>query len=522
MAKAPTPSSPAPSPESRKPHTPRSPHTPNHRRAGSTPVITATHIYNYLVCPHRLYLDEFGDKTLMDEESEFEKLLWERGLTHEEEAIERLGLKVCRVDLRPPEQWEEETLRLMRNGEELIYQGVLSSGAMRGKPDLLEKTPGESKLGPHFYIPIEMKSGSAYEDAEAGIFKEHYALQLSFYADVLGRIQGVKPETGKIIDDQFRAVSVELAPFDADYSRLLSEIRSLLSGKIHSELCIGSVCGQCHWQSYCESVARENDDVSLVRRVSRSKKTSLERGGVRTVQDLADLAKAKHLPSFENISQRALKQMMRRAAVIKQGTPVLNSPVELPEVELELFFDIETEPWQDICYLYGIVERKGGEERFVSFFADCADEEERTWAAFWEYIARLRNYHMYHYAPYERKILKRLSEKYFCNSDVFQEFFANSTDLYRVVERHTDWPSHSYSIKSISKLLGFQYSEAEPGGLKAAMWYVEFMEDPVAGNSLKERIIQYNREDCEAMVVLKDWLVSKSKEMTSERKKPER
>ncbi len=476
-----------------------------------TRIITATHIYDYLICPHRVYLDEFGDSALMDEESDFEKLLWEKGVTHEEEAIERLGLEVCRVDLVAPEERERETLRLMKEGEALIYQGVLSSAAMRGRPDLLEKTAGESTLGPHLYVPIEMKSGSAYEDAKAGIPKEHYALQLSFYADVLGKIQGVKPDKGKIIDGTFQAVSVELAPFEQDYAQRLEEIESLLSGGTTSEPCIGSVCGQCHWRSYCGDWAKEKDDLSLIRRVNRPRKDSLRRGGINTVSDLAALAERKEMPIVEGVSRRALGQMVRRAVVVKSGTPVVNSPVELPEAELELFFDIETEPWQDICYLYGVVERRGGEESFVSFFADSAEDEERTWDAFWEYVSGLKNYHMYHYAPYEKKVLSRLSNKYPCDLDLFGEFFANSTDLYRIVERHTDWPSHSYSIKSVSKSLGFKYSESDPGGLKAAMWYLEFTEDPEARRPIKEKILQYNREDCEAMIILKDWLVSESR-----------
>ncbi|UCF78275.1 MAG: TM0106 family RecB-like putative nuclease [Candidatus Eiseniibacteriota bacterium] len=483
------------------------------------PAITATHIYDYLMCPHRVYLDEFGDKALMDEESDFQRLLWERGSTHEEEALERLGLDVCRVDLADPEERERETFRLMKKGENFIYQGGLSSGSMRGRPDLLEKTEGRSRFGSHFYVPVELKSGSAYQDEDAGTLKEHYVLQLSFYADVLEQLQGTKPENGKIIDGEFRVVPVELAPFELDYAQRLSEIRALFSGEMPSEPCIGSICGQCHWQTYCLDWAKERDDVSLVRRVSRPRKESLKKGGISTVGALADLAKKKSLPSFDRISTGALQQMVRRAVVIKQGKPVINSPVELPVVELELFFDIETEPWEDVCYLYGVVERRKDGQRFLSFFADSHADEERTWHAFWEYISGMENYHMYHYAPYERRILAQLSERYSCDPELFRTFFANSTDLYRVVERHTDWPSHSYSIKSVSKSLGFEYSEPDPGGLKAAMWYQDFAQNPETGGALKERIIQYNKEDCEAMIVLKDWLVAKSRELEPSRRK---
>jgi predicted RecB family nuclease len=472
-------------------------------------IITASHIYDFLVCSHKVYLDAFGDRSRMDPESDFERLLWERGMAHEENVLEGLGLVVSEVEGKGFEECEKQTLRMMREGEAFIYQGRLSTASMRGNPDLLEKTKGESHFGSYYYIPIEMKSGSAYENEEAERVKLHYALQLSFYADVLEKVQGVRPETGKIIDAESRIVPVGLKPFEEDYLGYLSEIRDLLSGRTASEPCIGGVCSQCHWRSLCYSWAKERDDVSLIRKLNRSKRSALRKYGVRTVKELAELEKAKRLPSFESISPNALAQFVRRALVFQKGEPILHSSVEFREKELELFFDIETEPLEEICYLYGIVERTGREKRYVSFFSHSPEEEESTWKAFWEYVSDLKDFQVYYYASYEKTVLTSLSKRYPFDPALFERFFQNSTDLYAIVDKCTEWPSHSYSIKAISKLLGFEYSERDPGGLKAALWYLEYVSAPEGNRALKDKIIQYNREDCEAMIVLKDWLVKK-------------
>ena len=476
-------------------------------------IITASHIYDYLICPHKVYLDTFGDRSRMNHETDFERVLWERGMAHEEDALKQLNLAVCEVEGEGFEECEKETLRLMKCGEGLIYQGRLSAASMRGSPDLLEKIEGESRFGSHHYIPTEMKSGSAYEDEEAGRYKLHYALQLSFYADVLEKVQGIKPKTGNIIDGESRVVPIDLRPFEKDYLEHIAEIRDLLSGGTESEPCIGGVCGQCHWRSFCLDWARERDDVSLVRKLNRGKRNVLRKSGIRTVQELAGLGKAKTLPVFEGISAKALQQFVRRAVVLKRGEPILHSPVEFPDRKLEVFFDIETEPLEEICYLYGIVERKGKKQRYVSFFADSPEEEENTWKAFWEYVSGLEDFQVYHYTSYEKTVLKGLSERYPCDLKLFDEFFQNSTDLYALVDKCTEWPSHSYSIKAVSKLLGFEYSERDPGGLKAAMWYIEYANAPEANRALKEKIVRYNREDCEAMIVLKDWLARKNTEL---------
>ncbi|MCX5801421.1 MAG: TM0106 family RecB-like putative nuclease [Candidatus Eisenbacteria bacterium] len=511
-----------PSPEKKPKATPRTTRAPtpdtepmpgSESKTESHPtIITAGHIYDYLLCPHKVYLDEFGDRSRMDPESDFERVLWDKGMAHEEEALERLGFAVAQIECEGFEECERETLRLMKGGEGFIYQGRLSAPSMRGSPDLLEKVRGKSRLGAYHYVPIDMKSGSAYEDEETGRFKEHYVLQLSFYADILEKVQGVKPETGKIVDGEFHVVSVDLKPFEREYFERLSEIRDLLSGKAESEPCIGGVCAQCHWRSFCYRWAKDRDDVSLVRKLNRPRRSALRENGIRTVSELAELGNAKRLPKFEGISGRALEQFVRRAVVFKRGEPILHSPVELPRRRFEIFFDIETEPLEEICYLYGIVEREGEEQRYLSFFADSPDEEESAWNAFWKYVSGLEDFQVYHYTSYEKTVLTSLSERYACDPALFERFFQESTDLYGLVDKCTEWPSHSYSIKAVSKLLGFEYSERDPGGLKAAMWYIEYAKAPGANRALREKIIQYNKEDCEAMIVLKDWLAKKNEE----------
>jgi predicted RecB family nuclease len=121
---------------------------------------------------------------------------------------------------------------------------------------------------------------------------------------------------------------------------------------------------------------------------------------------------------------------------------------------------------------------------------------------------------MYHYSQYERNELTKLAERHRCNQKLFERLFRNSTDLYQdVVDKHTEWPSPSYSIKAISGILGFHYSDPEPGGLKAAKWYAAYVGDPAGNAELKRKLLQYNEEDCLAMVVLKDWVVAESKKM---------
>ena len=46
-------------------------------------MISATQIYDYVQCPHRVFLDAFGDRALRDEPNAFVQLLWEQGVVSE-------------------------------------------------------------------------------------------------------------------------------------------------------------------------------------------------------------------------------------------------------------------------------------------------------------------------------------------------------------------------------------------------------------------------------------------------------
>ena len=60
-------------------------------------MISASQLYDFVQCPHRVALDQFGDKSRRDEPNSFVQLLWEQGVDHEANIIADLGIS---TDLR--------------------------------------------------------------------------------------------------------------------------------------------------------------------------------------------------------------------------------------------------------------------------------------------------------------------------------------------------------------------------------------------------------------------------------------
>jgi predicted RecB family nuclease len=127
--------------------------------------MTAQDFYDYDKCPHRVYLNRFGDRKEKLPQSDFLSLLFERALLHEQDVISGLPYEVPKGETL--EERATSTLQLMGAGVERVYQGVLLQDGASGIPDTLEKVGGESKFGAYFCKPVDIKSGSGYRCGRA-------------------------------------------------------------------------------------------------------------------------------------------------------------------------------------------------------------------------------------------------------------------------------------------------------------------------------------------------------------------
>lgn len=474
--------------------------------------ITAQDLYNLTKCAHRVYLDANGDPKDKGEVSSFVKLLWELGLQTEREYIDMMG-EVPVSDLSPlsiEEAWAE-TLHLMKDGSPLIYQGSLMDGPFVGRPDLLVKRDGRrSAFGSYLYEPIDIKAGKGWEerDGKKTKFKDHYAYQILFYRMLLDRIQGASLPVGRIVNVDKAIEEFDPAPFEADFVEALARAQRLIAGDESSEPVLGSHCQLCPWFRRCEQwVTAEGDPTGLFF-VGRQK-FQLKEVGLRTIQDIADMDVAEYLKPPKKIARmgkQSLQRMKERARVRLAGKPTIRPGYQFPKAATEVYFDIEDDPTQALTYLFGLLIKEGdGDPRFRYFLARQPDEEEHTVRAFWEFLAGEGDAVYYVYSHKERSTLRRLMERYALDAAVFDKYVAAEYDLYQqLVVEYSDWPTYSYGIKQIAKMIGFTWRDPDPSGANSIAWYNEYLANPAKEAALT-RILRYNEDDCRAMVAIKDY-----------------
>jgi len=472
--------------------------------------VTAQDLYNYTKCLHRVYLDSNGDPSEKSEVSSFVKLLWEVGLQTERDYIASLGDQEI-VDLQelPVEPAFKKTMLAMEEGATVIYQGCLMHENFVGRPDLLVKrSDGSSRFGSYLYEPIDIKAGKGWEetDGKKGKFKEHYAFQILFYRLLLRNIQGTVPTGGRIINVDKQLEEFDPVAFEERFTQAMQDVQQLVSGDESSEPVLGSHCTMCGWFGRCYRWVKAESDPTGLFFVGKQK-FALREQGLCTIEDIAKMEVGRYLKlphKIPRMGKVSLARMKERAKVLLEGKPVIRSGYTFPEVEQEIYFDIEDDPTRGVTYLFGLViQERRRRSHFSYFLAKTPEDEEQTVKDFWEFIQSTDQAVYYVYSHKERSTLKRLMEKYHLDTETFEKYKACEFDLYQdLIVAYSDWPTFSYGIKHIAKFIGFQWRDVDPSGANSIAWYNDYLANP-GNEELINRILEYNEDDCYAMAAIK-------------------
>jgi len=485
--------------------------------------LTASQLYSYLSCPHRVAMDATGDPVLRDEVSPFVQMLWERGVAHERELVAALPMPYEDFSALRGEAREAATRAAIARQAPLIYGARLSVHELLGEPDLLRREGDR-------YVAIDIKSGAGREAADEedeGRLRRHYGVQLALYTDILEQMGLSAGRHGYIWDVKGQEtrydLTVPLGPrspclWDV-YLKTRAAVRATLAAPHTSTPALAGICKQCVWRSACFYKLRETQDLTLLPELGRAARDTLQE----EFPSLRQLATADldhfiegERTSFARIGATTLRKFQRRAALqlARDAQPCLTAPIQWPSCATELFFDIETDPMRGLCYLHGFVIRERDaagvpRERFEGIFARAAsaDAEREAFASAMALFRRHPDALVVHYSRYERTEYRKLVARYpdVATPEEIEALFAppRALDLYvDVVRPHSEWPTHDFSIKSLARHCGFKWRDADPSGASSIEWFDRWVKtgDP----RLKARLLDYNEDDCRAMRVVMD------------------
>ncbi|MGH7255890.1 MAG: TM0106 family RecB-like putative nuclease, partial [Nitrospirales bacterium] len=303
-----------------------------------------------------------------------------------------------------------------------------------------------------------------------------------------------------------------------DFQEALAEAQRLVSGQEASEPVLGSHCQLCPWHRRCEAWVKDQDDPSGLFFVGKQK-FQLKQLGLRTIHDIAAMSVEEYLHPPKKIARMgkpSLTRMKERARVMLAGRPEIRPGYVFPPATREVYFDIEDDPTRGLTYLFGLLIHDGdAEPRFEYFLARHPDEEEATVRAFWAFLGQLDDAVWYVYSHKERTTLRALKERYGLDEPTYDRYVEQEYDLYSdLVVPYSDWPTYSYGIKQIARRVGFRWRDPDPSGANSIAWYNEYLAHP-ADEAPIRRILQYNEDDCRAMVAVKAYFEAASRSETA-------
>ncbi len=305
-------------------------------------------------------------------------------------------------------------------------------------------------------------------------------------------------------------------------------------------------CPDCPFREHCEEQLEKLDDVSLVRFTSFSQQLLLREHGVDTRAQLARLdpdrarrARSKVLNPLEphkveevlGRSIDKLDDLIYRARAFERGTSlriVASKDVGCPTADVEV--DVDMESYDEATYLWGAVVSvhqpirgvDAGYRAFVVWDDLTREAEAKNFQDFWRWLADLRrrcaeqgrSFAAYcFWAQAEDGAMNRAVEFPLSHGPTEADLFSFRAatppvwiDLHEQVKRQiqTEGP---FGLKQLAVAAGFHWRDANPSGEASMLWYeVARRDDSPEALASRERIMEYNEDDCRATKALRDWL----------------
>ena len=231
---------------------------------------TATDIANFVACRHLLTLK------LEAAEGKIQKpyfhdlgveLLRELGERHEAAYFNQLASKPdCRVVSIPTDvEWTEavgRTKEAIRDGADAIYQATFQDGNWGGRADFLIRVDKPSLLGPFSYEVVETKLAKSA--------KVRAILQLCFYSELLGNIQGLQPESMHVVlGGSLDRETFQVSGYIAYFRKVKRDFEQASTGPRDTYPEPVALCDVCEWFSVCNDRWHKDDHLSLVASITR-------------------------------------------------------------------------------------------------------------------------------------------------------------------------------------------------------------------------------------------------------------
>jgi predicted RecB family nuclease len=477
--------------------------------------ITAQTIYHYCKFPFMVYCQKFAPEEKKDPLTEYQKMIFEQSEIHRQCVIEEKYPSPERRGYTSQENGYKILLEGMNEGVDVLCDlpVVYVPEKLKGVFDILERADtSPSTFGDYHYVVKSIVSAQKISD--------HHIVQGAFYNYLLGKIQGYPPQVFYLINRDHEEIPKKYK--EEEIVEILNSIQDVFNEK--RDVSPVYDYGEWPWKTYNNEKAIELNDVSLVTGIGKSAKDKLYKNGIRTVDDLARVDKKK-LKSIITVkkkekgemettkSKKREEQILDKSESITSGKRLNLAPFDFPDKELEIFLDFEYIKDQlyfntivNIDYLIGAITKKDGEIEYKPFLADQLDKGGEIFYEFTEWILENKDFVIYHFYHPERTHLEKLAERYGLSKESEERIKENMIDIHHVFTNSFVFPTYKNGLKDIANYIGYTWKHPDVDGTECTALYFQYIENPDKNKDKLQKILDYNEDDCRALMKVKEWM----------------
>jgi predicted RecB family nuclease len=330
-------------------------------------------------------------------------------------------------------------------------------------------------------------------------------LVLAFRAMLIEKAAGIAVSHGQIIYEQnFTRVTILLSTLIAEVARMICRLHELATQK-NPPLFLCSHCEICEFASSCRSRAVTEDSISLIQGVRRPHIEEQNRKGIFTLHQYSHTFRPRRLPKRVKNPSKPRYFALQARALQDDKVYIYGSP-SYPVAETSIYFDIEGLPGRHLYYLFGMLVVTGTVESYQSFWVNDRSEQTDIFLKFCEAVAAYPNAALFHFGNYDVKAVKSLKrglgDEY---GRLIERLLNSSHNILSVLHHHYYFPLYSNRLKDVASFLRYEFNNEVRSGVGSIVCRERWEE--TADHGLKEALIKYNRQDCEALKTVCDFVL---------------
>lgn len=443
-------------------------------------VITSEILQAYSLCSRKAYLLMYGKDT--GEIHEYEKILERRQFENHTKNLELLKHKYN--DVYP---YSTEALK---KKHEFLVDANLSTEKLQAYCPILTRKDNLN------YVPTIFLGTYKIRNIDK--------LKLIFIGHILAEIQEKAPQIGYIINVKGESRRLNLEKAHKFLVPLLHPLQEWLSPSSVKEapVILNKHCPICQFRKKCREIAIEENNLSLLDKVTPKIIRQYEKKGIFTVEQISYLFKPSKRKKTVKKSAAIKHDLKLQALAIRTSKIYLQAMPSLAKCETEFYLDIEGLPDQNSYYLIGLLVCQKNTTQHYSFWANSnnSNDERKIWTDFLETIDTYDNdIPIYHYGSYELRAIKTLSKRYKTFS---QSLISRLINVNQEIYGKIYFPIYSNRLKEIGNFVGARWTSSDASGVQSLVW--RYYWDANQSEEYKIKLLTYNKEDCYALKLIVD------------------